>query len=615
MSIRLKVLGAILVTFLALFITIFAISQSVLLNSFAQLEQKSALENITRVQNVLQDNVTAQLSTNADWAIWTDTYEFMQGNYPEYPDDNLSTEAIITLNLNMMLFVTNDGELYASKIIDLETGEDIDLPAGFESYFTDADLLISDADFESNNGGVGGFLHTADGQLVLVTARAILMSDGAGPVGGTLVMGRFIDTTQIAALSQSLQLDIQIYPYAADDLPANVNSAKSVLSVTSPTVIEVLDDDTIVGYAQMQDITGQPISIVTATLPRDIYAQGQQTVSLLALLLVLTGSVLSVVMVIALEWVVIRRMTRLANEVNTIQEGADTSRRVTVVSSDEVTDLSQNINAMLERISQSQQQLESNNAALKVAYEHAEEATRLKSQFLSTMSHELRTPLNAVIGYAGIILEGIGGEIDDDARDMVTHIYDGGVHLLNLINDVLDISKIEAGRLELVPEPFSVRLLASNLKEQMEILAIKKNIGFHVTIADNVPSVLHGDKDRIAQIIINLLSNAFKFTDKGQVDLTFAWQDAVIIKVRDTGKGIAPTALEYIFEEFRQESENTQRTHGGTGLGLAICRKLAELMGGTITVASILGEGTTFAVHLPLKPVQNVAQDEMEELA
>jgi signal transduction histidine kinase len=615
MSIRLKVLGAILVTFLALFITIFAISQSVLLNSFAQLEQKSALENITRVQNVLRDNVTAQLSTNGDWAIWTDSYEFMQGNYPEYPDDNLSTEAIITLNLNMMLFATNDGELYASKIIDLETGADIDLPAGFESYFTDADLLISDADFESNKSGVGGFLRTADGRLVLVTSRAILTSDGAGPVAGTLVMGRFIDATQIAALSQSLQLDIQIYPYTTDDLPANVNTMKSVLSATSPTVIEVLDNDTIVGYAQMQDITGQPISIVTATLPRDIYAQGQQTVSLLALLLVLTGSVLSVVMVIALEWVVIQRMTHLANEVDTIQEGADTSRRVTVASSDEVTDLSQNINAMLERISQSQKQLESNNAALKVAYDHAEEATRLKSQFLSTMSHELRTPLNAVIGYAGIILEGIGGEIDDDARDMVKHIYDGGVHLLSLINDVLDISKIEAGRLELVPEPFSVRLLASNLKEQMEILAIKKNIGFHVTIADDVPSVLHGDKDRIAQIIINLLSNAFKFTDKGQVDLTFAWQDAVIIKVRDTGKGIAPTALEYIFEEFRQESENTQRTHGGTGLGLAICRKLAELMGGTITVESILGEGTTFSVQLPLKPVQNVTEGEMEELA
>ena len=126
MSIRLKVLGAILVTFLPLFITIFAISQSVLLSSFAQLEQKSALENITRVQNVLQDNVTAQLSTNGDWATWSDTYEFIQGNYPEYAADNLYTDAIVTLNLNMLLFVTNDGAIYASKVIDLEIIEDIE---------------------------------------------------------------------------------------------------------------------------------------------------------------------------------------------------------------------------------------------------------------------------------------------------------------------------------------------------------------------------------------------------------------------------------------------------------------------------------------------------------
>ena len=615
MSIRLKVLGAIVVTFLALFITIFAISQSVLLNSFAKLEQESAQENITRVQNVLQDDIAKQLSTNVDWATWTDTYEFMQGNYPEFPDDNLYTDAVVPLNLNMMLFVTNDGELSASKIIDLETGEDIALPDGFEDYFTDQVLLISDADFEAGNDSVGGFLRTADGRLVMVTARPVLNSDGTGPVAGTLVMGRFIDTSQVAALATSLQQDIQIYPYAADDLPAYVNMAKNTLSDTSPTVIEVLDENTIVGYARMLDITGQPISVTIVMQPRDIFVQGQQTVSLLAIWLVITGLVLSIVMGIALDWVVLRRMTRLANEVNTIQEGADTSRRVTITSSDEVTDLSQNINSMLERISLSRKQLEANNAELKVAYEHAEEATRLKSQFLSTMSHELRTPLNAIIGYSGIMLEGIGGEIDDDAQEMVKNIYDSSNRLLKLINDVLDISKIEAGRLELVPEPFSVRLLAGNLKEQMEVLAFKKNIGFHMTIADDVPMVLHGDKTRIEQIIINLISNAFKFTDKGQVDLSFVWQDDLVIRVKDTGKGIAPHALDYIFEEFRQENETTQRTHGGTGLGLAICRKLAELMGGTIKVESTLDEGTTFTVRLPLKPVQNVAEDEMEEMA
>jgi signal transduction histidine kinase len=614
MSIRLKVLSAIFITFLALFAALYAISQSVLLDSFAQLEEEDAAANITRVQNVLHDNVTAQVSTNGDWAIWTDTYEFVQGNLPSYPDDNLSTDALITLNLNMLLFVTNEDELHYAKVVDLEMGEDIPLPDGFESILADETLLISQTDFEAGNASVGGFLRMADGRLLQVTARAILTSEGEGPVAGTLVMGRFVDEAQVAALSESLQLDIAIYPYVASDLPAHVSDIQTILSPDTLSTVDVLDENTIVGYALMQDLAGQPISMITATMSRDIYAQGRQTISLLAALLVLTGLVLSVAMSIALEYIVLRRMTRLAGEVDTIQEGADTSRRVTVTSNDEVTNLSQNINNMLERISQSQKQLQANNAELKIAYEQAEEATRMKSQFLSTMSHELRTPLNAVIGYSGIMLEGIGGEIDADARDMVTHIKASSEHLLTLINDVLDISKIEAGRLELVPAPFSVRILAQGLKEQMQVLAIRKNIGFQVNIAETMPMVLQGDKDRISQIIINLLSNAFKFTDKGQVELNFSWQDEVTIQVSDTGKGIAPHALNYIFEEFRQEDETTQRTHGGTGLGLAICRKLAELMGGTITVSSIVGEGTTFTVKLPLKPVENMTDTQQMEL-
>jgi signal transduction histidine kinase len=149
----------------------------------------------------------------------------------------------------------------------------------------------------------------------------------------------------------------------------------------------------------------------------------------------------------------------------------------------------------------------------------------------------------------------------------------------------------------------------------MEVLATKKNIGFHMHIAENVPLVLNGDKERITQIIINLLSNAFKFTDTGQVDLSFTWQDAVIMQVKDTGKGIAPHALNFIFDEFRQEDQTIQRSHGGTGLGLAICRKLTTLMDGSIQVESTLSVGTTFTVRLPLKPVQDVTVDEMEAMA
>ena len=181
---------------------------------------------------------------------------------------------------------------------------------------------------------------------------------------------------------------------------------------------------------------------------------------------------------IALEAVVIRRITTLDQEVDAIQDSSSSTLRVSVTSADEVTDLSTHINGMLDSLEAQQQQLEANNAALQVAYEQAEEATRLKSQFLSTMSHELRTPLNAVIGYAGIMLEGIGGEIDEDAEEMIGNIQESSQHLLKLINDVLDISKIEAGRLEIVPEPFAVRMLANALQEQMQVLGLQKKYWF-----------------------------------------------------------------------------------------------------------------------------------------
>ena len=222
-----------------------------------------------------------QLSTNGDWAIWTDSYEFVQGDLPEYPDDNLSTDAMITLNLNMMLFINNEGALHYGKIVDLEAGEDIPLPDGFDTLLTDDNLLVTSME---EADGRGGFARTADGNLMMVTSHGILTSDGEGPVAGTLVLGYFIDDPQIAALSESLQLAIDIYPFAASDLPANVEVAKDVLSADVPTDIQVLDDETIIGYGLMQDITGAPISIITATMSRDIFAQGQQTVSLLALL-------------------------------------------------------------------------------------------------------------------------------------------------------------------------------------------------------------------------------------------------------------------------------------------------------------------------------------------
>lgn len=241
------------------------------------------------------------------------------------------------------------------------------------------------------------------------------------------------------------------------------------------------------------------------------------------------------------------------------------------------------------------------NQELVVANNIAQESIRLKSEFVSTMSHELRTPLNAILGFCGIMLEGMGGEFDDDGRRMLERVNANSSRLLTLINEVLDLAKIEAGRMELVNTAINPAQLAESWRLQTHILAEKNNLDFIVEVDPELPQTLYGDSERLTQIGINLLSNAFKFTESGSVKLAFRrHEDNWLIEVIDSGVGIPPHALNYIFDEFRQVDGSSKRVYGGTGLGLAIVRNLVRVMRGQVKATSELGKGSTFTVTLPL---------------
>ncbi len=255
-----------------------------------------------------------------------------------------------------------------------------------------------------------------------------------------------------------------------------------------------------------------------------------------------------------------------------------------------------------QKVTQQNEALISANQDLANARKEAEDATRLKSQFLATMSHELRTPLNAIIGYSEIILAGMTGEITDEQKDYQERILANADHLLALINDVLDISKIEAGRLEMVNKTYHLPKWLDDLVAQTRVLAEEKDLDFRVNIDPRMPDYIVGDPARIRQIVINLLSNAAKFTDAGYISLNLRkhGRDAFKIIVEDTGVGIPSHLQETIFEEFRQVDSSHSRKAGGTGLGLSIVRKLVLMMGGNIRVKSQVEEGSMFEIILPL---------------
>ena len=230
-----------------------------------------------------------------------------------------------------------------------------------------------------------------------------------------------------------------------------------------------------------------------------------------------------------------------------------------------------------------------------------EAASRHKSNFLASMSHELRTPLNAILGFNEMILGQIYGEVPRDMKEPLTDIQASGKHLLRLINNVLDLAKIEAGHMELALSEYSVHDTVEGVRSTLRPLATDKGLQFLATVASEVP-LAYGDSGRIAQCLMNLAGNSLKFTKTGKIEIRVECRGELLVyQVADTGIGIAPDKIGSLFAEFSQTDATIANEYGGTGLGLSISRKFVELHGGRIWVESALGEGSTFIFEIPLR--------------
>jgi len=257
--------------------------------------------------------------------------------------------------------------------------------------------------------------------------------------------------------------------------------------------------------------------------------------------------------------------------------------------------------------------LDRNNEELHIAQielearaEELQRSSKYKSEFLANMSHELRTPLNSSLILAKLLAENPTDNLTEEQVKFAESIYSAGNDLLHLINDILDISKVEAGKLEMRPENSSVSRLVEGLRNMFQPLATEKKLDFEVELQDGAPTMLFTDRQRLEQILKNLLSNAIKFTETGAVSMTVSRQpnEGIAFIVRDSGIGIAQDQQESIFEAFRQADGTTNRRYGGTGLGLSISRDLAKLLGGSISVTSAPGQGSIFTLILPERYVE-----------
>jgi signal transduction histidine kinase len=351
--------------------------------------------------------------------------------------------------------------------------------------------------------------------------------------------------------------------------------------------------------------------------------------NLVGLLLPILAAVLSVIVVTGIRRKIAHPLQLLEQATAGFARG-DYSHRAAIENQNELGQLGRSFNQMADAVQLRNTKLRELNRSLEQRIEErtqdyrkahdeavaanrlAQENSRLKSEFLATMSHELRTPLNAIGGFAGILLSKFGGtDFNAKAENYIQRIRANSNRLLQLINDFLDLSRIESGRLELANQPFAPIELARRWQSEIGVLAEKKGLEFKMHLGPTLPDKIYGDEEALSKVAINLLGNAIKFTEHGQVDLSLTSDDAHWqIVVQDTGIGIPPHALEFVFEEFRQVDQSSLRKYGGTGLGLAIVQRYTRAMGGSVNVKSELGKGSTFTVTLPFKVNEYFAVEE-----
>ena len=618
MTLRKKTLLLIGVIFLSLGLTLYFVSQNILLNSFVELEERYTRQNVERAVNALSVELSSLDSIVGDWAAWDDTYAFIEDANAEYIRSNLVDGTFIELRLNLMMFIHSSGKAVFAKAFDLYEEGELTFPYGLQEHLAANAPLVTHPNIES---GITGLVLLPEDPM-LVASQPILTSEDEGPIRGTLIVGRYLDAVEIERLSEQTQLSLNVHRLTdTEEMPPDCQAACSSLSEESPTLVRPLGEQTIAGYALLQDVYGEPSLVLRIDTPRDIYHQGQASIQYLIWLIVVVGVAAGAATIFFVERQALSRMAYLSKTVSNIGTSGDLSSRVSARGRDELSSLAGEINQMLAALQKSRrelqektEQLEASNEELRAQGEEliaqqqelleksreVEAASQAKSEFLAHMSHELRTPLNVIIGFSQLMLDKMPGEVNEEQKKCLTDILGGGEHLLSLINDTLDLSRIESGTLKLQLTDATLSEVIEPLARTMKPILTPRKQSLDIEIEKGLPPV-HADKAKLKQVLFNLLSNATRFTpDGGKLKIEAVRKnDWCQVSVVDNGIGIKQEDQERIFEPFYQLDNPLTKEKTGTGLGLALAKQIVERHGGKLWVESEYGKGSRFSFTIP----------------
>ena len=721
MTIRRKVSAIVAVVLLGLVAAIFLTARLLLIDRFAQLEQREVSLNVERAVNALSDDLAALTRSIEDYASWDRTYEFVVTRDPKYVNLEMGNTTLAGLGVSFIGIFDAFGRLVFTKTIDVARKIEIAVPAGLMEQLSLSGPLLRRPGDEKD---VAGILLLPQGPM-RIGAAPILTGEKKGPMRGTVVMGQWLDETQIGSLAQRTRLNLSLQR-VGHPKHGHSGAVDAELAHGAKTVVRPEGPDLVAGYSLLRDLNGVPILVLRVRMPRTIYAEGRVTLVYLIMAIVAAGVVFGAVTNLLLHRLVLSRLERLTRSVADIGVGQHFSARVELPGSDELSMLANSINGTLGSLEQAEEALVRTNAGLEErirertaenveniirsmdealivtdtklhirrvnprtlsllgyleeqligqpaarimadldgsgqttgvertfltrsgqtipvlfssaelrnsegllegyvwigqdvtelkrvqeevvrACHAAEQANRAKSTFLANMSHELRTPLNAIIGYSQLLQEDCGLAPSELFRPDLKKIERSGYMLLGIVNDVLDLSKIEAGRMELHMEIFSVPDVLHDVRTTVQHLANQRGNRVEVTCGEGVREG-YGDVAKFRQSLLNLVNNACKFTENGMVAISAQTvredRGALLeVQVADSGIGIPEEDLGKLFLPFSQIDASPTRRYGGTGLGLAISRKFCQMMGGDITVESELGRGSRFSLRIPAMDV------------
>jgi signal transduction histidine kinase len=579
----------------------YSLFQSTVIQNANASEIENAKTEVEHVQKVFSFEFS-QLSIGvADWANWDDTYQFVEDNNTNYILANLVPSAIKDLELNLMMFANSTGTVIMQMTYNFTTTnmnfDSTQIRQRYPNLFQP----------EAHNNFSEGIIKLNEG-LMLVVSAPILTSNYQGPPRGTAIFGRFLDETELAKLSEISGMPVDMCRLDSSEMDSNFLWANNTLSPEKNVVTKTINDTSTAGYSLVEDLNGNPVSLLQVTIPRSDYEQSMKNMFYVGLSSSLIGLILVVLITLLLYRFVLVRLSKLTKKVKRLSLKDETLTPFTFHGSDEISELAKKINEMIQLINESQLNLKeySSNLELKVAEKTkdlVEAQTKLIQaerfsvigQMAATVGHDLRNPLFGIATSVNYLRKTSSKQMDENGRKMLDFVDRNLEGANKILNDLLDYSreiKLEKEVIKL-DALINCSLLSSRVPETIKVTnEIDKSL--EVTV----------DSAKINRVFINLITNAVdSMPNGGSLTIqSFSSDREVHVKFTDTGTGISPENIDKIMKPLF-----TTKTKG-IGLGLVICKRFVEAHGGTIKVTSEKDKGTSFIISLPTSD-HNIIQE------